>query len=419
MQRAKLRRLTRLRLFGALFLAAPSGLAAGFDTPILYTARHQGMGGAAIGYVDDPSAAFHNPGGLQGVGGFSVLADFSLLIGRVKGSPQNLEAATSIESNAVLAPFFLLGAAYRAHEWLTFGVAVFPVASGGAEYRYTVVNPLTDSTRILFIEATPVVSLDVPKDRWLPGRLAFGVGYRMSLVSFRREQGRIENPRLLNLDMTGSNFSGLRVGLQYKPTDSFGVGLVYRNKIRVVTRADEVTVFLSPAEQAELPFVLPAKFGLGMRQNFGALGLAADVEYAFQSQNERESLTGVLDGEAASVENVFAWRDGITGHFGVEYALDLGPLRVPLRAGYVFDSKVTSKQYPSAFGTPPAPTHSVTLGSGLVAQSWQLNAAVVRRMGSTTVSEDEHVGCRFCGFPGDYSIGMTGLYLDASMDFEL
>jgi hypothetical protein len=56
---------------------------------------------------------------------------------------------------------------------------------------------------------------------------------------------------------------------------------------------------------------------------------------------------------------------------------------------------------------------------GVVMDAWQVNAAVVRRMGSATVGEDEHVGCRFCGFAGEYSIGMTGLYLDASADFEL
>ena len=39
--------------------------AGGYDTPILYSARHMGMGGTAISFVDDPSALFHNPAGLS------------------------------------------------------------------------------------------------------------------------------------------------------------------------------------------------------------------------------------------------------------------------------------------------------------------------------------------------------------------
>src|SRR5688572_4305347 len=50
--------------------------AGGYDTPMLYSARHIGMGGTAIGYVSDPSALFHNPAGLAQTGRFSVLGDF-------------------------------------------------------------------------------------------------------------------------------------------------------------------------------------------------------------------------------------------------------------------------------------------------------------------------------------------------------
>src|SRR5437868_4472495 len=71
----------------AVALSAGQALAAGFDTPILYSARHQGMGGTAIGAVDDPSAGFHNPAGLQGVHGLGLLGDFSLILGRVRSTP--------------------------------------------------------------------------------------------------------------------------------------------------------------------------------------------------------------------------------------------------------------------------------------------------------------------------------------------
>src|SRR5688572_7503134 len=114
---AKLRAACVALLLSSGFVAAARvARAAGYDTPILYTARHQGMGGTAIGYVDDPSATFHNPAGLSGVNGLALLGDLSLLIGQVQGSPE--VGIESIESNTVIAPFFLVSAAYRAHQWL-------------------------------------------------------------------------------------------------------------------------------------------------------------------------------------------------------------------------------------------------------------------------------------------------------------
>src|ERR1041384_4302541 len=67
--------------------------AGGYDTPMLYSARHMGMGGAAVGYVRDPSALFHNPAGLAQVGRVSVLGDFSLLVGDIHGSPSAIEGS--------------------------------------------------------------------------------------------------------------------------------------------------------------------------------------------------------------------------------------------------------------------------------------------------------------------------------------
>ena len=129
-------RIGRLGVVAALCcaLAPAPAAAAGFDTPILYSARHQAMGGTAIAYVNDPSAGFHNPAGLQGVNGLALLGDFSLILGKVRATPEiNADGESNRESNVVKAPFFLLGGAYRLKPWLTLGLAGFPVASGGAE----------------------------------------------------------------------------------------------------------------------------------------------------------------------------------------------------------------------------------------------------------------------------------------------
>lgn len=423
--------MSKQRILGTSLLATAalaSGLlprtasAAGYDTPILYSARHQAMGGTAIGYVDDPSAAFHNPAGLQGVKGLAFLGDFSLILGKVQASPQPPPTEPSIESKTVVAPFFLLGAAYRLSDLLTIGLAGFPVASGGAEYEYELAPGInwTDSTEIVFLEATPLLSLNVPRDALLPGKLSFGAGYRVSMVTLERRQGDVEEPQLLDLELSGVNFTGYRAGLQYQPIEELKLGVVYRNKIRVKTEADDGLAVLQKWKDIELEFTLPAKLGFGARVDVGPVGVAADVEWAFQSQNKQQELSGVPVGgsEREAVTNVYNWQNGVTGRFGFEYRLgDIEDGQFPLRAGYIIDSKVSNKAYPSAFGTPPAPTHTLTLGVGYKRDRWQVNLAGSRRMGSTTIAkEDLGKGCGLCSYQGDYKMTMTGMYIDVSVD---
>ncbi len=410
-----------LRILGtaaALAVVPAQAMAAGFDTPILYTARHQAMGGTAIAGVNDPSAGFHNPAGLQGVRGLAFLGDFSLILGKVRATPD--ETAGNMESNTVVAPFFLLGGAYRADRWLTLGLAAFPVASGGAEYHYDIGStPSIDKTEIVFFEATPLLSLNVPKDEWLPGTLAFGAGYRASMVMFDRQQGDERDPQILDLALRGFNWTGFRVGVQYAPIDALKLGVVFRNKVKVTTKADTATVVAQKATNGELDFTLPAKLGFGVRYDWRRLGVASDVEWAFQSQNTRAPLKGTLGGSVAEVPNVFDWQNGVTWRMGVEYRLGRQS-EWPVRVGYIYDTKVTNKAYPSAFGTPPAATQTVTAGAGYVAPHWQVNLAASRRFGSAHVNaSDLGEGCAFCGFAGDYEITMTGLYVDASVDLDL
>jgi long-subunit fatty acid transport protein len=198
--------------------------------------------------------------------------------------------------------------------------------------------------------------------------------------------------------------------------------VVFRNKIEVTTKADTAVVVTQDATDGELEFTLPAKLGFGARFDWRRFGVASDVEWAFQSQNERPPLKGTLSGTETEVPNVFDWSNGVTWRMGLEYRLGEGPVGpvIPLRVGYIYDTRVTNRAYPSAFGTPAAPTHSLTAGAGYAQQHWQLNLAVTRRFGSTTIAEDElGEGCAFCGFAGDYEITMTGLYVDVSVDLPM
>ena len=122
---------------------------------------------------------------------FNAIGDLSLLIGH---SPEQSRRGPDARSEVRLAigPFFLIGAAYRMHPWITLGAASFQSATAARPITTTAppATPTEDETRLVFFEASPALSVNVPRDEWLPGRLSLGVGYRIDIVDFTRTQTR-------------------------------------------------------------------------------------------------------------------------------------------------------------------------------------------------------------------------------------
>lgn len=402
--------------------ASTEARAGGYDTPMLYSARQMGMGGAAVSYVNDPSAIFHNPAGLQGTKRWSVLGDVSPLFGGIRATPNKPGPAypdvKDKESKTTIAPFFMIAGAYRLTEWMTAGFGVYPVASAGAEYEYKSLGGKTeDRTKLVFIEAAPALSFQ------LPGNVALGASYRMTYVDLERFQGSDTN-KYLDFKMTGTNFLGFKLGAQWQPIKSVQLGLTYRHKTVTTVENDSGIALTKEFTDISTKFVLPTRFIAGARYDFDVLplGLSSDVEYALNSQNTEAPFKGTdSKGVKTSVPNVFRWTDAWTVRLGAEYRLL--DRKLPLRIGGVWDQKTSNPAYPTAFGTPPGDTYIATAGLGWDAGDWQVNAAGAYRWGDgkTTIPNDAgHDVCRFCGYSGDktYAISLIGVYLDASVNFD-
>jgi len=411
----------------ACALTAPSAAhAGGYDTPMLYSARHMGMGGAAIGYVNDPSAVFHNPAGLGQIERGEVIGDFSLLLGGIHGSP-GLGAGRDVDSDTTVAPFFLIGAGYRIQKLITLGVGVYPIASSGATFHY---GATKDSTELFFLEASPAIAINV-----LPN-LRIGAGYRVTYVRLNRYSGQPDSGAVPYLDftLTGQNFTGFRAGVQYDPTSWLSLGAVFRNPTTTKVTNSHGTALRLEFNDVSTKFKLPAKLGFGTRADFEQFGLhgalAADFEYSFNSENVGYDLQGTEAGMTTptSVSNVFEWSNSATLRFGAEYRVWRNPAlqidRVALRAGFVHDTKTANSQYPTPFGTPPGPTRVVTVGTGYNGGKWQANLAYGYRFGHGAVTAADlnapgRKSCQFCGTYGkdDYAIHLSGIYVDASYKF--
>jgi long-chain fatty acid transport protein len=414
------------RFFVAILVlgaSVPIAQAGGYDTPMLYSARHMGVGGAAAGYVDDPSALYHNPAGLAHTESLSLMINVSPLGGYIEGAPA---PNTQAQSETTFAPFFLLGANYRINDWMTVGLALFPVASAGAEYQYESAGAsIVDRTKLVFYEATPGFGFN------LPGNLRLGVGYRITYMTLERFQGN-DMAAGLDFELSGLNAASFRVGLQWTPIeDEAGADGTNRNELQIgssyrhrtdLTIENDSGKALFEFTDISSEFVLPAKFNLGARYDTGRLGFVSDFEYTLQSQNESSSLAGTdPSGMFREVANIFGWQDSITVRVGGEYRLgEQGEMAV--RAGYAYDGLVSNSSYPTAFGTPPAPTHVFTAGAGYEAENWELNFAIAHRRGDATVTADNVAAgdlgfCAFCSSPGDYRIRLLAAYIDFSYEF--
>jgi len=428
---------SRLALGISAFLALEAlpraAHAGGYDTPILYSARHMGMGGTAIGYVNDPSALFHNPAGLGGVRGLEVFANISPLMGTITTSPGSGEDSAprapgefypTRTTERGMSPLFLVGAAYRVAEPVTFGFGVYPVAAAAGEYKLLSAPlgnmagvPYIDKTRLVFLEFSPGVSVELMKGLYL------GAGYRVTMTTLERVRGNEADPREFNFEVSGVDATGVRAGVQYRPSDNFSVGLVYRHRIDPELKADSVRA-VHLMRDGRTTFVLPSKLGVGVSGKMERLHGALDVEYGFYSQNTTSTLTAErLDiVKTEQVVNYFEWQNAITGRVGLEYLL--GPeSQIPVRVGYIFDGKVGNRMYPTAFGTPPAPSHALTAGAGYRGEKWQTNLAFAYRFSSTEVTSADLVGaadCPSCSKPGrDYNLKIMGFYLDFSYRFDV
>ena len=409
--------------FGVALGVPTAAHAGGYDTPMLYTARHMGMGGTAIGYVGDPSSLFHNPAGLGRIDHGEVLGDVSLLVGGIHASPSAI--GTDVDSQTTVAPFFLLGAGYRVHKMITLGVAVYPIASAGATFKYGAGN-FEDRTTLLFLEASPGIAFNP-----LPN-LRFGVGYRITYVHLDRYQGDPDPGGMVNHDfkVSGQNFTGFRVGAQYDPLPWWHFGAVFRNTVNTKVTNTHGIALATDYTDISTHFKLPAKLGFGTRVDFDAFGIpastAVDFEYDFNSLNKGDPLEGTPapgSGGVPSVANLFEWKDSQTLRLGVEYRIlrdrHTHVDRVPLRVGYVYDTRTANPRYPTAFGTPPGPTQIFTVGTGYNAGIWQANIAYAYRFGHGAVTNPDTKNCAFCSEAGkdDYSIHLNGIYLDGSFKF--
>ena len=384
---------------GALLaLSAAPVHAAGFSI-FEHGSKAMGMAGAFTAQADDPSALFHNAGGLAFVEETEFAAGFTW----IHATEAELQGAAPFPGD-VTAEQELLSEFPPHLYWVQpinptfkFGLGIETPFGLTTEWE----NPETFPGRFISTKAA-LRAIDVnPTIGWRVGNLGIGVGAiaRFSDVELNRSVGRI-NPftqrvaDVARLELTSDFHEGFgwNAGILHKVNPSFSWGLSYRSKVTVAYEGDArftqvLTGFqqFDAAVRAQIPFgtdlpvetsiEFPDQASLGLAFGLSPnLLLETDVNWTGWSSFD----TLVIDFQGASSNDRFdstipeEWDDVNNYRVGLRWTTS--PTS-QWRFGYVFDETPQPEEAVSPL-LPDADRNGFTLGYGYTGR-WKIDLAVM------------------------------------------
>jgi long-chain fatty acid transport protein len=380
----------RLIVTSLLWLLFTNTAFANTDINGLFDARSAGMGATGVAFIDSAAAMPINPAALDQIGRLALTLDGTVIIAQPQapyivthraddgGTYDNYE---TIRSGRTVAPLFFLGGAYRIHERVVVGTAVYPILGMGTTAKYRPAPELKPDLEVSNKLAAGFFEVGVPVSVRVLDNLSLAAMWRISYMTQSATQpvpgngvGRLfqdasGNPIYADLSVSGLNFAGLQLGVLYKPVPSLRLGLSYRSKVAV--EGTGTTKSQSPVDGALLSldtrttFTSPHIFRLGAALSFlqDRLLVAADFKYLMYAEAFKTiDTTVVMNGVSMTTQTQAHWKDAYTMHLGVEYAVQ-SVLHV--RAGYELVTSATRKSYALASMAPPGLSHAATVGLGV------------------------------------------------------
>jgi long-chain fatty acid transport protein len=378
--------------FGAallLVLCMTGRAAASTELNGLFDARSMGMGGTGVAFLDSGGVIPINPANLADIKHLTLTLNGLLFISQPEapyrithtdgmgGTRDNYE---TIRSETIYAPLFYVGGAYRLHERVVFGIGFGPMIGQGTSSKYKPAPELRPELEVENALSAGVVELANTLSFKVSDTLNLGVAWRMTYMTQSintplpgRGIGGLQldremNPIYGNINVTGLNFAGFQLGVQWKPDPSVSIGLSYRNKVTILGKG--TTVSKNPIDgsaislDTEQPFTNPHSFraGIAISAIQNKLLFAADVKYLMYAEAwEYLPVTTIRNGERNTTNTVAKWVDAYNVHLGAEYKVTDG---LAARAGYIISTTATPEAYAKAFMAPPGVAHCWTGGLG-------------------------------------------------------
>ena len=331
-------------------------------------AKLNGMAGAGSAQVSGGTAAVVNPAGLADTGQLDTNLSLVGIYGTTQ-APAN-GADTNVHTTSFV-PLPMLTAAYRVSSRLVAGLFFYAPSGAGATYddvNYGVpgLPPRPFGLSMYDFEGGPALAVR------LPWRLSLGVAYRVSWIrgtvkSYDQASLLAGAPVYTETNMSGTDFTGFKLGVQANPIGRLKLGLAYRTPVTVdlsgktkVMAAADLTTLTELNITARVRNVDKLLAGASYEWIEGKLLTAVDYERQFYSRSQNIDVVSPV----ATTTLPQHFRDGNIVRLGAEYRIK-PELPVRLGAGF-FDNFRDSGYFGAISGGAPAPTYLVSGGAGYV-----------------------------------------------------
>jgi len=373
-----------------LLLAATERVQASTDINGLFDSRSHALGGSGVAYLDSAGAIPTNPALLDQIGKLTLGLDVFYIrsqpeapytIYHTDQAGQSTRTYETIRSAPTGAPLPFVGAAFRLDDRVVLGAAVYPVIGQGAKAEYRP-SPEMYPTAIAKVDvAMGLIEAGIPISIRLLDNLSLGLMWRMTYMTqsvstplpakvapgavIDTSTGQVVNGEI---EVTGMNFTGLQIGLLYKPVPSLRLGFSYRGKVTVegsgttTTRLGATPIVLDTQQSYSNPHAFRAGFA------WTALGdklmLAADLKYLLYAEAfEQLGTTTTMPGKSPATAYTKAyWKNSFSAHVGAEYSFG-GSFSA--RLGYAIVTSATHPDYALSYFAPPGNAHQFLGGIGL------------------------------------------------------
>jgi long-chain fatty acid transport protein len=369
-----------------LVLTAANSAAASNEITGLFDARSGAMGATGVAFLDSAGAIPINPALLDQIGKFTLSLHGLLFVAQSEapytivhpsamgGTYENFE---TIRSPPVYAPLFFVGGAYRLLDRVVVGAAVYPVIGQGTRISYRPAPELMPQLKLMNDASLGMLEIGVPVSVRLTDKLSLAAMWRVTYMTQTVSTplpgidpgGTTLTPAhvpiYVDQDVQGVNFSGLQLGLLYRPSRSLRVGFSYRSKITVDGTGNTKLTGMPTPIPTDAPFASPHSFraGIAMSALDDKLLFATDVKYLMYSDAYRYIVLTTGTGASSMTRKTPAfWKDAFSAQFGGEYTVS-DDFRV--RAGYILGTTATPEAYAKAQMAPPGISHSFTTGLGI------------------------------------------------------
>jgi long-subunit fatty acid transport protein len=367
-----LRRVVSSCLFGSAALWA-SAAQANLDPPAWADARSAALGGTGVAYTFNGASPYQNPATMQGITKMAFTLGVTPLVPMMK-APLDGPAADPVAAQKKPFPLFLAGGAYRVHERVVVGLAVYPSAGAGASYgKVASLGGNEINGAIAAFEVTPAVSFAI-----LPN-LSIGLGYRVSVAMqsaslVQAVPGPTGEMTLVpaEISLKGVNFAAMDAGLYYQPIKEVGFGFVYRSKMSASLSG---TTKMGGAElDTKSSFTTPHSFRLGTAVHLVPDRVMATLEFRYlmfkDAMTTVDTTVTTQAGKATTQTQTYDFKDV----YGVAFGVEVRPISLlALRLGYSETTSATPLDRPQLLMPAPAPLRTFHVGAGVRLEHWDID----------------------------------------------